>query len=160
MDIETELAKASLTRVEKRDPYKLFHKMTPAQLQALTPSFRWAAISKQPGAGHVGDQRQRAGIFSRKCRRCSKPTSWTIGRRICAGIWCTPKRFVLAGGVSTTRISISTANICAGGTDAAALEALRAARGWRHRRGAGPGIRRQDVRAFHQAKRARHDQGN
>jgi putative endopeptidase len=39
--IETELAKASLTRAEKRDPYKLFHKMTPAQLQALTPSFRW-----------------------------------------------------------------------------------------------------------------------
>ena len=42
MDIETALAKASLTRVEKRDPYKLFHKMTPAQLQALTPSFHWA----------------------------------------------------------------------------------------------------------------------
>src|SRR5208283_1378808 len=42
MDIETALAKASLTRVDKRDPYKLFHKLTPAQLQALTPSFRWA----------------------------------------------------------------------------------------------------------------------
>jgi putative endopeptidase len=46
MDIETELAKASLTRVESRDPYKLFHKMTPAQLQALTPSFGWAAYFK------------------------------------------------------------------------------------------------------------------
>jgi endothelin-converting enzyme/putative endopeptidase len=43
MRIETALAKASLTRVERRDPYKLFHKMTPAQLQALTPSFRWSA---------------------------------------------------------------------------------------------------------------------
>jgi putative endopeptidase len=42
MNIETDLAKASLTRVDKRDPYKLFHKMTPAQLQALTPSFHWA----------------------------------------------------------------------------------------------------------------------
>jgi endothelin-converting enzyme/putative endopeptidase len=40
--IETALAQASLTRVERRDPYKLFHKMTPAQLQALTPSFRWS----------------------------------------------------------------------------------------------------------------------
>ncbi len=39
--IETALAKASLTQVEKRDPYKLFHKMAPAELQALTPSFRW-----------------------------------------------------------------------------------------------------------------------
>jgi putative endopeptidase len=46
MDIETEMAKASLTRVEKRDPYKLYHKMSPAQLQALTPSFRWAAYLK------------------------------------------------------------------------------------------------------------------
>jgi putative endopeptidase len=46
LDIETELAKASLTRVEKRDPYKLFHKMTPRELQALTPSFRWEAYFK------------------------------------------------------------------------------------------------------------------
>ena len=44
MRIETALAKASLTRVEQRDPYKLFHKMTRAQLQALTPSFRWEPI--------------------------------------------------------------------------------------------------------------------
>ena len=42
MDLETALAKASLTRVEQRDPYKLFHKVTAAQLQAWTPSFRWA----------------------------------------------------------------------------------------------------------------------
>jgi putative endopeptidase len=43
MDIETALAKASLTRVEKRDPYKLFHKMTTADLSRLTPSFNWNA---------------------------------------------------------------------------------------------------------------------
>ena len=41
MAIETALAKATLTRVDKRDPYKLFHKMSPAQLQALTPAFQW-----------------------------------------------------------------------------------------------------------------------
>ncbi len=41
MRIETALAKASLTRVERRDPYKLFHKMSRGELQALTPSFRW-----------------------------------------------------------------------------------------------------------------------
>jgi endothelin-converting enzyme/putative endopeptidase len=43
MEIETALAKASLTRVELRDPQKLFHKMPVSQLQALTPSFRWSA---------------------------------------------------------------------------------------------------------------------
>jgi putative endopeptidase len=42
MRIETTLAKASLTRVEKRDPYKLDHKMTTAAFQATTPSFHWA----------------------------------------------------------------------------------------------------------------------
>ena len=41
MSMETALAKASLTQVEKRDPYKLFHKMTLAQLKAATPSFNW-----------------------------------------------------------------------------------------------------------------------
>jgi len=43
MDIETALAKASLTRVDKRDPYKLFHKVTAADLAKLTPSFNWQA---------------------------------------------------------------------------------------------------------------------
>jgi putative endopeptidase len=46
MDIETQMAKASLTQVEKRDPYKLFHKMTPGQLDGLTPSFAWSAYFK------------------------------------------------------------------------------------------------------------------
>jgi putative endopeptidase len=41
MDIETALAIASLTRVDKRDPYKLFHKMNRAQFEALTPAFTW-----------------------------------------------------------------------------------------------------------------------
>jgi len=39
MAIETALAKASLTRVEQREPHNLFHKLTAAQLAALTPSF-------------------------------------------------------------------------------------------------------------------------
>lgn len=41
MAIETELAKASLTRVERRDPNKTYHKMDVAQLTALTPNFSW-----------------------------------------------------------------------------------------------------------------------
>jgi putative endopeptidase len=43
MRIETALASATLTRVEQRDPHNLFHKMSRAQLQALTPSFHWDA---------------------------------------------------------------------------------------------------------------------
>ncbi len=41
MSIETALARASLTRVDQRDPHKLFHIFTLAKLQALTPAFAW-----------------------------------------------------------------------------------------------------------------------
>ncbi len=49
MDIETNLAKASLTRVEQRDPYKLFHKVDFKGLQALTPDFDWSIYIKDIG---------------------------------------------------------------------------------------------------------------
>src|SRR5262249_5060300 len=41
MDIETALARASLTRVERRDPHKTFHKMKTAELEKLVPAFDW-----------------------------------------------------------------------------------------------------------------------
>ena len=44
MAIETALAKASLTRVEQRDPYKLFHKLLPSSCNPLTPSFHWSDV--------------------------------------------------------------------------------------------------------------------
>ncbi len=43
MKLETELAKASMDRVERRDPNKVYHKMTTAQLQELSPAFTWRA---------------------------------------------------------------------------------------------------------------------
>ena len=53
MRMETALAMASLTRVDQRDPYKLFHKMSPAQLQALTPAFPWKAYLSAQNIGGV-----------------------------------------------------------------------------------------------------------
>ncbi len=41
--LETALAKASLTRVERRDPHKLVHKMKVADLIQLAPNFDWVA---------------------------------------------------------------------------------------------------------------------
>jgi len=55
MRIETALAKSSLTRVEQRDPYKLFHKMDRAQLQALTPALNWARYLKASGLGGLNE---------------------------------------------------------------------------------------------------------
>jgi putative endopeptidase len=41
MRIETALAKGSLTRVQRRNPQNLYHKMTIEKLSALNPSFQW-----------------------------------------------------------------------------------------------------------------------
>jgi putative endopeptidase len=41
-DIETRLARASMTRVELRDPEKQYNKMTPAELSAISPRVDWA----------------------------------------------------------------------------------------------------------------------
>jgi endothelin-converting enzyme/putative endopeptidase len=46
MRIETALAKASLTRVEKRDPYNLKHKFPRAQLITIAPAFDWDAYMR------------------------------------------------------------------------------------------------------------------
>jgi putative endopeptidase len=46
MRMEMTLAKASQTRTERRDPYKLMHKMSPEQLSALIPNFDWKSFWK------------------------------------------------------------------------------------------------------------------
>jgi endothelin-converting enzyme/putative endopeptidase len=55
MRMETELAKASQTRTERRDPHKLMHKMTPADLAKLAPNFDWDGYWKaaRPPAFHT-----------------------------------------------------------------------------------------------------------
>jgi putative endopeptidase len=46
MRMETALAKAQLTRVDRRDPYKLKHKMKVAELSQVAPSFDWPGYYK------------------------------------------------------------------------------------------------------------------
>ena len=53
LDLETALAKASLTRVEKRDPYKLFHVMSRAEVAKLTPGFDWDSYLREQGVGGI-----------------------------------------------------------------------------------------------------------
>jgi putative endopeptidase len=47
MRMETALAKASLTQVERRDPYKLKNKMNLPALEKLTPNFDWQTYYTQ-----------------------------------------------------------------------------------------------------------------
>src|ERR1700726_1561892 len=47
MRLETTMAKASQTRVDRRDPHKLVHKMKVADLVQLAPNFDWAAYYRE-----------------------------------------------------------------------------------------------------------------
>jgi putative endopeptidase len=49
MRIETALAKGSMTRVERRDPKALDHKMTTAELEKISPEFEWQVYFAKVG---------------------------------------------------------------------------------------------------------------
>jgi len=49
MDLETKLAEASMTRVERRDPESTYNRKTADDLAKLTPHFSWAAYFKGLG---------------------------------------------------------------------------------------------------------------
>jgi putative endopeptidase len=54
--IETELAKASLTRVQRRNPHNTYHMMTVAELGQIAPAFDWPryfALQGAPGVAKV-----------------------------------------------------------------------------------------------------------
>jgi putative endopeptidase len=49
MRIETALAKGSMTRVERRDPKNLDHKMASAELEKISPAFQWPTYFSKVG---------------------------------------------------------------------------------------------------------------
>jgi putative endopeptidase len=49
MSIETELARASLTRTARRDPRRIYHRMSLPQLRRLAPAFDWAGYLQASG---------------------------------------------------------------------------------------------------------------
>ena len=55
LDIQTRLAKASLTPVERRDPDSGYNKITVAGAQTLTPNFDWNAYFATRGVAANGD---------------------------------------------------------------------------------------------------------
>jgi putative endopeptidase len=54
MALETRLAEASMTRVERRDPDKTYNRKTLAEIATLTPNFNWTAYLKAIDAPPVG----------------------------------------------------------------------------------------------------------
>ncbi len=52
MEIETAMAKASMARVDRRDPAKVYHVYTVDDFQKLTPEFDWKPYFSTVGIGH------------------------------------------------------------------------------------------------------------
>ena len=53
LHIETALAQAQLTRVERRDPHKTYHILSLSELQGMTPAIGWAPFLAAEGAPGV-----------------------------------------------------------------------------------------------------------
>src|SRR5260221_2797787 len=53
LDLETKLAEASLTNVERRDPEKTYHKMTRPELRTLTPNWSWDTYFQEIGYTNI-----------------------------------------------------------------------------------------------------------
>ena len=54
MRIETALAKGSMTRVERRDPKNLDHKMTSVEFEKISPDFQWQVYFTKVGLPALG----------------------------------------------------------------------------------------------------------
>jgi putative endopeptidase len=54
MRIETALAEGSMTRVERRDPKNLDHKLTRGDLEKLSPEFQWKVYFTKVGLSSLG----------------------------------------------------------------------------------------------------------
>jgi putative endopeptidase len=55
LGLETKLAEASMTRVEMRDPEKIYHRMTVAQIHDLAPTFDWPGYMQALGVPQKAD---------------------------------------------------------------------------------------------------------
>ncbi|MDR3675019.1 MAG: M13 family metallopeptidase [Acidobacteriota bacterium] len=55
MDLETQLAKASQTKVERRDPKNVYHRMTQSGVKTLAPDFPWEDYFTAVGLAGKGD---------------------------------------------------------------------------------------------------------
>jgi endothelin-converting enzyme/putative endopeptidase len=50
MRLETDLAKGSMDRVSRRDPEKVYHRMSRQELESLAPAFRWTEFFTATGS--------------------------------------------------------------------------------------------------------------
>jgi putative endopeptidase len=81
MNLETRLAKASMTRLEQRDPNKTYNKTTTKGLIELSPGFNWNRYFLSQGVGDPGEINLNQPVFVREVSAMIKEIpveSWKI----------------------------------------------------------------------------------
>ncbi len=73
MRIETALAKGSMTRVERREPKNLDHKMTSGELEKIAPEFHWQTYFAKVGSSALASLNVASpGFFKSRTRNSKK----------------------------------------------------------------------------------------
>jgi len=75
MDLETRLAKASMTLVQQRDPHAIYHKMSLEELKAKAPAFIWDTYAQTIGLKGQKAVLVRQPLFFEELGRMAKDTS-------------------------------------------------------------------------------------
>ena len=66
LTLETRLAKASMSRLERRDPIKTYNKTTTKELIDMSPAFDWRSYFKAAGVGDPGEINVNQPVFVRE----------------------------------------------------------------------------------------------
>ena len=153
MELETKLANASMTRVDRRDPANIYHRMTAAQIKELTPNIAWPDYFKTVGLkSYGGRERRPAGVLQGDRR----PAEERAARRLEGLPALAPGRFACRGAARQVRragLRLQGTHPARDEGAAPALEALRPGDGRGPRRGARPGLRAQGLPAPGQGAR-------
>jgi putative endopeptidase len=75
MKFETRLAAASLTRLENRDPYRTYNKMTTAELQEMAPEAKWNTLFEGLAINDPGEINVRQTDFIKEVAKMVKEES-------------------------------------------------------------------------------------
>jgi putative endopeptidase len=72
MRIETEFARSSMTRVERRSPKNLYHNMTTEEFEKLSPEFQWKTYFTRVGLPGLNSLNVETPVFFRKMSKVIK----------------------------------------------------------------------------------------
>ena len=111
--IETALAKATLSRVDRRDPHKTYHLYTLAQLSQLAPAVDWSAYLRIQGATPPATLNVSQPEFLRKPFKPSSPQSRSTRSRPTFASTSSQVRRQLSPSPSGRPSSPSTPRLCA-----------------------------------------------